>query len=163
MFNFQNSIYRVKIDDAWQYGNLVIKVLPSGDSEDSQLIKTGEFIARNGSSYVISDFSTVGQFTGLHDTNGCKIFTGDIVRYSDRDSVLYDEEETEFFGEVVFEAGAFGIACNKTIPLSLDCGCYCENFVSFWELLWNADTHNFETVDQVEVVGNIFDNQELLK
>lgn len=40
--------------------------------------------------------STVGQFTGLTDRNGVKIFEGDIVRYGQRGKVEYNSGSAQF-------------------------------------------------------------------
>ena len=107
---------------------------------------------------------TVGQFTGLTDKNGKKIFEGDIVKFFG------------MAGKVCFEQGCFGIGVQEIIdwkkikkqilPLT---GCdnkpyFCENdnFVSFWELIWNFNGED-EQCDVCEVIGNIHDNPELLE
>lgn len=100
---------------------------------------------------------TVGQYTGLTDKNGKKIFEGDIVKCSDIDDCYYTEEETKFVGVMVFEACAFGIATKDTLRISLGNWCENDNFVSLWELEWN------EYINNVEVIGNIHDYPELLK
>lgn len=66
---------------------------------------------------------TVGQYTGLKDKNGKKIFEGDIVRYIDNDLIEYVE-----FIDGVFFAGSEELRY-----------AYCE------------------------VIGNIYDNPELLE
>lgn len=110
------------------------------------------------------DPSTVGQYTGLTDKNGTKIFEGDIVKCCD------------MIGKIKFENGAFGIATNDTIDYQsfedeiknwTFCDnepyfCYCDNFVSFQELMWNYNLYEGEC-DIVEVIGNIHDTPELLE
>lgn len=104
---------------------------------------------------------TVEQFTGLTDKNGKKIFTGDIIRYCDEDCYYYPEDCTEFFGEVVQERGAFGIGTQNELPLELENWCNNDNFVSLWEIYWNLNCCDGE-LPMIEVIGNIYDNPELL-
>ena len=110
------------------------------------------------------DSDTVGQYTGLTDKNGRKIFEGDIVR-------LFDIS----VGEIVQECGAFGIGCRKQIDYDYLASeiapvtgsnntpmfCYNDNFVSLWELWWNYNEEGDE-ISVIEVIGNIHDNPELL-
>lgn len=104
---------------------------------------------------------TVGQYTGLTDKNGKKIFEGDIVEYSDEEC-YYPEEYTEFIGEIVFEKGAFGIGCREDLPIDLDYWCNNDNFVSLWEIYWNLNCCDHE-LPMLEVIGNIHDTPELLE
>lgn len=111
------------------------------------------------------DPSTVGQFTGLVDKNGRKIFEGDIVR-------LFDISA----GEIVQECGAFGIGCRKQIDYDYLASeiapvtgsnntpmfCYNDNFVSLLELWWNYNEEGDE-ISVIEVIGNIHDNPEMLE
>lgn len=81
---------------------------------------------------------TVGQFTGLTDKNGNKIFEGDIV--------TYDKEyggETREKGTVYWCEGAFGV---ENVQDEEDSG-----------LLGVFVNH------QLEIIGNIHDNPELLE
>lgn len=106
------------------------------------------------------DPSTVGQYTGLTDKNGVKIFEGDVV---------------DLFclkGNVVQECGAFGIGFGRTIDYALleskipynntPFFAYNDNFISLWEIFWNYEQDD-NPLYEVEVIGNIHDNPELLE
>ena len=105
------------------------------------------------------DPSTVGQYTGLKDKNGKGIWEGDIVD-------LFGMK-----GNVVQECGAFGIAFMKTIdydlleskiPFNNSANfCFNDNFISLWELLWNYEQDD-NPLYEVEIIGNVHDNPELL-
>ena len=86
---------------------------------------------------------TCGQFTGLTDKNGKKIFEGDIVAQNWYD---HDEPSDDSFGEVVFceydcSFSVMDIQKDGIVPLGR-CHAY------HWE---------------AEVIGNIHDNPELLE
>lgn len=106
---------------------------------------------------------TVGQYTGLTDKNGTKIFEGDIVEYSNKDDCYYDEEVIIFVGKIKYEAGAFGIVTQDILP-DLGYSSYCANdkFISLWEISWN-ENETEDCINSIEVIGNIHDNPELIK
>lgn len=81
---------------------------------------------------------TVGQFTGLTDKNGKKIFEGDIVKSCFRGEADKEPMTVEFRTE---RGGWFPFACGD------GCGC-CE-----------VDTYPPE---YTEVIGNIYDSPGLL-
>lgn len=82
--------------------------------------------------------STVGQFTGLKDNNGKKIFEGDIVK-----SCEYDDTYTiKYFGDDNYPA----FDCVSEVK-----SCEC-NGLAF-----------LVNIEGCEIVGNIHDNPELLK
>ena len=105
---------------------------------DTHYIITGRFDSLtngiiNSEAYKV-DPSTVGQFTGLTDRNGTKIFEGDIVRYGDTiHRVVFEQRNgTAYFG-LVYSA-------YETLPFG-----------------------HYQDLKQIEVTGNIYDNPELLE
>ncbi len=109
----------------WAYGNLVVKSVGTAiiTPDDTPIGKYG-----------VVDTSTVGQFTGLKDKNGKKIFEGDIV-----DGCDFSAEDG--YGIVQWADGAFEICGHDLV------GTFHENY--------------FEK--DFEVIGNIYDNPELLE
>lgn len=111
------------VDSNWVYGGIFpgegdFSVIYTLDDIDSYPVYT----------------NTVGQFTGLVDKNGTKIFEGDIIEGLD-----YTPEDGGY-GVVYFEDGAFEVRGNDCV------GTFHENY-------WGKD---------FEVIGNIYDNPELL-
>lgn len=92
---------------------------------------------------------TVGQYTGLTDKNGKKIFEGDIVK-----THYANAQKSDFIETVVFHNGKF-------------CGFYENNGCKQWTTLYDGVPHlaidKSVYMDSVEVIGNIHDNPELLK
>ena len=116
----------------WVYGNLF-----NPDKADTPTqICIGTYIART--CYEI-DPETVGQYTGLTDRNGRKIFEGDIVVFAD----FFDDKIHR--GEVYWCDSAFWFDCTETEG---DEGMYSLAYIS---------------VNVLEVIGTIYDNPELLK
>lgn len=81
------------------------------------------------------DHSTVGQWTGLTDKNGKRIFEGDIMEF--------DAYGLHYKGVVSFVAGNFGVMCNRP----------------------NASPFLDVAIKQHDAicVGNIHDNLELME
>lgn len=89
------------------------------------------------SSHYIVNPETVGQYTGLKDKNGTKIFEGDIV------DVLYD---VNYIGVAAERIGVFEVVFHN--------GCFMKQK--------GGVRYHFIPSDKCTVIGNIYDNPELL-
>ena len=110
------------------------------------------------------DPSTICQCTGLRDKNGKLIWENDIVDFLGHK------------GKVMYECGSFGIAyrecidweeiesniCSVTGCDNALYACENDNYISLWEIYWNFNDTDY-SVNTVDVIGNIFDNTELLE
>ena len=109
-------------DNKFEYGYLSWHCLGSG---------INCFINNN---VVINE--TVGQFTGMTDKNGTKIFEGDIVRHIDTTCHVVEVVNSEVYFDT--EMLEFGFRYSNE--------------------LFHCQFNN-----EFEVIGNIYDNKELLK
>ena len=92
---------------------------------------------------------TVGQYTGLTDKNGRKIFEGDIV------CIRYRTGEICCSGDVQFSHGVYGAEWLGTKKN--------KSMVGGWGQLHNLRRFDDDIINDIEVIGNIYDNPELLK
>ena len=81
---------------------------------------------------------TVGQYTGLIDKNGKKIFEGDIIEFAD----CLDEQHK---GVVYWRSGSYNVDCSKSDSKD---ECFFRLFTAY--------------ACGAKIIGNIYDNPELL-
>ena len=118
----------------WVEGSYVYaSIEEKGKSLVENAIKRHWIITQNGKCYEV-DPSTVGQYTGLTDKNGKKIFEGDILDTTNSNSRIWyvDYRNTAF-------------CCDQG---NANYSCVLDDFTQ---------------VSDVEVIGNIHDNPELLE
>lgn len=106
-------------NDEWAYGDLLH--LPNGD-----------VVILSDKGYTKVKPETVGQFTGLTDKNGNKIFGGNIVKCLSLEYGYVNKEVYYAEDRARFVLGSLG------------------------------SDYDFEEYINVEVIGNIYDNPELL-
>ena len=134
-----------RTDGQWIYGGL-LKVTYDGNTynlifADNFLFVFGEATAME---HACVDPATVGQFTGLTDKNGKKIFEGDIVRVLGNQQVD-DWKNVDYVALIAFLDGGF-CAIDGTV-----------------------EEHGFRRYAlarmdfSLEIIGNQFDNPELLE
>lgn len=87
---------------------------------------------------------TLGQYTGLTDKNGTKIFEGDIVKYKNTDGVKVNGVALTVIGKVNYNEknASFAIEGKDKI---------------------GAKHYDYFPIKNIEVIGNTHDNPELLK
>ena len=107
------------------------------------------------------DPSTVGQYTGLKDKNGKRIFEGDIVRYtfdSPDDPTATKNGLKVRTGRIFWSdwRSSFAVTAgrNGSASLNNDVACYVRGR-QIYEYVRGANT--------VEVIGNVHDDSELLE
>ena len=104
-----------------------------------------EYSSLNGQSYGFGGFklvdtSTICQCTGLKDKNGKLIWENDVVGFWDTYSTENGQAEMDCIGKVVWD----------------------DETISF-QVTNRLSAESYEALDECSVIGNIFDNPELLE
>lgn len=122
--------------DEWVYG------FYSGEDCEfpwSKTIKRANIVQQSSGLWFKVDPKTVGEFTGLTDMNGVKIFEGDIVQEKYERGVVRFGEYNDFVGK---SHVGFYIQWNRA---------HLRPDILFWI-----------RYRKIEVTGNIYDNPEIL-
>jgi len=112
---------------------------------------TGFTIVEDHTDYLEEDQFVIMQYTGLKDKNGVEIYEGDIIAYTN----LLEEEKK---GSIYFREGSFRLK-QKTLG---------KNEWDGEVRMWNDGSHDWYSIEnlesfEMEVIGNIHQNPELLK
>jgi uncharacterized phage protein (TIGR01671 family) len=95
------------------------------------------------------DAETVGQYTGLTDKNGTKIFEGDIFRMED-----------DMIAVIIFNDGCFRLQVYGVCGIFTESG-YDEDGGGYGVI--ECDPIDWYYIHDMQVIGNIHDNHELLQ
>ena len=127
-----------RIDNSeWIYGWLRQTGHQNIEKSNGQYIKTEKYYQIQDEKYnsQFVDEATIGQYTGLKDKKGNKIYEGDIIKF------IYENKEK--IRAIVFEKGEF-LAKDDTTA-------------------FGPTFRHIRLCSNIEVIGNIYDNPEFLK
>ena len=144
-------LFRAKCAGVWRYGSYVH--FDKKPIHECYNAKYRDFIVTNGvygeHHYPITELSSLGQYTGLKDKNGKKIYEGDILK-----------TPRGFIGEVVF--GRAEEECTHRLFRRM----VTDVFTTYGWVFKRADGFTIAIDDEIlqgELIGNVTDNPELLK
>lgn len=133
-----------RIDNGeWVEGYFCRKYFPELPHDRCVIQYKTEYTKEWRPDYMVAEVipETVGQWTGLTDKNGKKIFEGDIVKHFDNSDENYDIGEIYYDTKLLMWRRTTQGSFHKTLINSYKLGSDCI----------------------YEVIGNIYDNPELLK
>jgi len=148
-------------DGEWIFGSLL---------DDDIIVTKGAVEVDDDYINIVDEWSsvlpgTVGQYTGMWDCKGKMIFDGDIVVYNTTSycvGIIYgafvlERIDDDLIDYEDFPQNTFPCGCDETEFMGV-CHDYC---VSLFEL--SSNEQDFEGSLSCEVIGNRWDNPELLE
>lgn len=136
------------VGSQWMHGT-GIHVTEFTDEYAKETGKKEEHFVWTSSGWVEVEKDSIGQFTGLTDKNGVEIYEGDVIRYT---KVFYTDCSREEIEEVSAPViGSFYYAEDLHPGLEFEDGT--------GSLFWPGTIDS----EEFEVIGNIYENPELLE
>ena len=145
-----NNLFRAKttkkenenhgFNNVWVYGDLLTnKGVHYIHPQNNVFRLDGELAKILIAHEVLSE--TIGRFFGLTDKNGTKIFEGDFLKYKLKERI----NDVYIYGHVVYNQDTCEFVVSSIV----------EEFII-------PDKDFFNNIEDIEVIGNIYDNPELL-
>mgnify|MGYP001004100934 CR=1 FL=1 len=145
----------------WLYGNIQIPEAPYD-----------EYLMLDNGWQMQVDADTIGQYTGLIDKNGKKIFEGDILRVSEYENILMREfnDDPNRFDLFTLDEIKGDLRQSYTSPVTWEECSFCISTKGDWlhhndmflAVLF-GDMKRSSPIFIFEVIGNIHDNPELME
>lgn len=135
------------IDDTWIYGGYI------------KTHRTNKSLIGGTSRFCQIKPETLGQYTGLKDNNGTKIFEGDIVKYTRKNmyapTASFHNQDIVSLHKICWNEEKHAFYQQHYKIESKQCKCIGGGSLNF----------NDERAEKniIEVIGNIYDNPELIK
>ena len=147
----RDILFRAKCFGNWRYGSYVH--FDKKPTHNCYNCNYKDFIVTNEDDgehyYPITELSSLGQYTGMKDKNGDKIFEGDILK-----------TPRGFIGEVVF--GRAEEECTHRLFRRM----VTDVFTTYGWVFKRADGFTIAIDDEIlqgELIGNVTDNPELIE
>lgn len=168
-------LFRAKCFGNWRYGSYVHFVKKPTNSRCN--INYKDFIITNEEDgehyYPITELSSIGQYTGLKDKNGKKIFEGDILRVSEYENLFtknFDKEDRDSLDVFTLDEIKGDLQQSYTSPVIWEEGTFCISTNGDWlhhndmflAVLF-GDMKLSNPIFEFEVIGDITDNPELME
>ena len=147
-----------RIDNGeWIYGNLIKNINEDTDEVRFFIIRNPRLTKDCGCcdscecdyncvGYIIEiKEETVGELTGLKDCIGKEIYEGDMIKISDSDMEYFPEDGEDFIVKWFKDCCGFWIWHIES---------------NRW---WDGDMNPFSYEPEIEIIGNIYENPELIK
>lgn len=175
-------------NDEWVYGRGLQQCKDELGNEIvaifTDVVKSEKYIKKEGRYtlyYAPVKAETLGQYTGLKDKDGNKIFEGDIISYYTTETYCINPDcdpAVQGYGsklvkkehEIKYIDVCFCVDDETYRPLPISyCGVLSEDFDEFKAIIDHGfyfDTNGYKLDDSIigiEIIGNIYDNPELMK
>lgn len=132
----------------WFYGTYHYSL----DDSLHYIVNREKFLLERGRPYLhnaevnVVDKESIGQYSGLTDKNGKEVYEGDIMARKKDDFTT---------GDIQFSHGIFGIEWFRNKRH--------KDMIGSWGQLHNLRRLDDDLIQELIVIGNIYENPELLK